>query len=729
MVVVVAALLFVFFVIPNFENYNGVAEPVTFTIFGQLCKDDENTRRSFENKLIYEKRRWISFCNQKDSNIGYAVSSAFNAPHKLTFGLAGHLSEPGLDFTLENADSGERIASFKIAQRGNPGTEWRIFTWAIPESIWGKDVRIKAIDENSGAWGWFGFTEPFTVDDISKLHLSILGKLARILFICTVIFAVIGLSAVAVSSFKAGLPLLPSFSVSVLWCCLLAMLVWGISLSNPDIAEATSKRILSFSAVILLAGVIFFKEFRSKVPSLLGLYGIWYLATLFCLSIGFLYAVLDYPLLIPIHRFNHDLATDNILPYWFAEGYVAGVIKHLGDWLSSDRPPLQAAFTVMYWPAFSKETELGYQVLSTFLQNLVVPATLLFLLSIKIDRWTRAITMVLLVMSSLYLINGFYSWPKLLPAGLSLLLVSVLCLNTLPRTGAKLLRASIVGGLVAFAYLSHGGAVFGIIGIAVAYFLGPRESSWSYRELATAVVVFACILAPWNLYQSLIDPPGNRLIKYHLAGKPEGSKDSTLQTIVDSYRAIGTAKAVDYKFRNFRAMLGRPGDYMNSAKNLVTGNDKQRTRAAMELRNQNFVHLFASIGPMIIALPLFLLLPGLRARTPPGVKTLFTSVVFGCLAWGLLMFGPGSTMIWQGALYIPLALLIGCAIVSGLLPRPINLALVGSTLILNALIYLVYVSAPIFGPGLNPYLILSSIVALLLLIAAVVVPTGKAEQY
>ena len=69
---------------------------------------------------------------------------------------------------------------------------------------------------------------------------------------------------------------------------------------------------------------------------------------------------------------------DNVIPLFFA----AKVVTHaplggylLGDWLSSDRPPLETGFVLLQWPQWYPSGREGdYQFLGTVLQSAWLPA-------------------------------------------------------------------------------------------------------------------------------------------------------------------------------------------------------------------------------------------------------------------------------------------------------------------------------------------------------------------
>ena len=81
------------------------------------------------------------------------------------------------------------------------------------------------------------------------------------------------------------------------------------------------------------------------------------------------------PWLSIVHTFWH--AGDNYGPLRLAVKMAAhqplgGFLA--GNWLASDRPPLQTGFTLLLWPLWSVADRAGYQFLGTVLQAAWLPA-------------------------------------------------------------------------------------------------------------------------------------------------------------------------------------------------------------------------------------------------------------------------------------------------------------------------------------------------------------------
>ena len=156
--------------------------------------------------------------------------------------------------------------------------------------------------------------------------------------------------------------------------------------------------------------------------------GLW---AAFDLAMGFLYGGQDAPADVSASRFSDPLPMDNQLPYLFARhieqvGHV-GSPMHVGDWLSSDRPPLQSAFFLAHtlWHRPDATAQLDLQVLATLLQSTWVVGVWALALVLTTRRSVRALMVAGAAASGQVLLNSFYTWPKLLAAAFTLLAVAV----------------------------------------------------------------------------------------------------------------------------------------------------------------------------------------------------------------------------------------------------------------------------------------------------------------
>jgi hypothetical protein len=370
---------------------------------------------------------------------------------------------------------------------------------------------------------------------------------------------------------------------------------------------------------------------------------LWALGASFLVFFGFLHGGADRGIEVATIRFSHGLPTDNDLPHYFTEWFYAngsaGHPVYPPDWLASDRPPLQVGYMLLQRPlAFSVEGT-NYQVAGVILQQLWIVGIWALLLAARVGRVTRALAMLTVLVSDLALLNGFYVWPKLLPAAM---LVAAAALVITPLWG-ELRRSpwagALVGALLGLAMMGHGSSVFGVIPLLI---IAAIRGLPSWRWLGAAALAGIVLMVPWSAYQKYGEPPGNRLVKYSLAGVPEVDSRGTAESILDAYREAGIGGVLHNKAENFITMAGggpawegleRAGDAVGSG---------DLAEAVREVRNVFFFDLFPAFGLLLIA-PLAMLAGRRRARDHPEewsfALTCFAVVAIGALAWGLLSFG------------------------------------------------------------------------------------------
>jgi hypothetical protein len=180
-----------------------------------------------------------------------------------------------------------------------------------------------------------------------------------------------------------------------------------------------------------------------------------------------------------------------------------------------------------------------------------------------------------------------------------------------------------------------------------------RARSW--RAWAPAALVFLLLVAPWIAYQRYYDPPGNRLLKWHLAGVVPIDNRSFGAALVDQYRKVGWQGA--WTARESNLIRQFDGDWRHGLQF-----DRSAVRRSFEvtayLRSAGF-YFPAGILAWFVAL--------LRRRTPRGLdrKRMLRCgvwVIASWLVWIALMFEPNSAIAHQGSYAIPLglyALLVG----------------------------------------------------------------------
>jgi hypothetical protein len=175
-------------------------------------------------------------------------------------------------------------------------------------------------------------------------------------------------------------------------------------------------------------------------------------------------------------------------------------------------------------------------------------------------------------------------------------------------------------------------------------------------------VVAALLAAPWLAYQTWYDPPANRLLKWHLAGVVPIDPRSTSETLATAYRDTPGETLRQNKLNNAHVLFF--GSFASVFDVFTTPNRARRV--------DEFFYVFRSLGILNLAwivVPIAWLIP--RFRPSHGIAlygALALWTLFTLLAWVLLMFGPGTTLLHQGSYAAMLSLYV--LAIAGLLSVP-----------------------------------------------------------
>ncbi|MBA3865920.1 MAG: hypothetical protein H0X42_06180 [Solirubrobacterales bacterium] len=423
---------------------------------------------------------------------------------------------------------------------------------------------------------------------------------------------------------------------------------------------------------------------------------LWSLGTGFLVFLGFAHGGANVPLLTPMSRFSQLLPGDNYLPLYFAEYFLAhghhGTPPDYASFLASDRPPLQIGYALSQHPFGWDKSQLDYQLMGVGLQQLWIVGLWALLLAARVGRTTRALAMGMVLVSDLAIVNGFFVWPKLLPAAMLLAAAALVLTPLWQELRTSLWAAALFAALCGLAMMGHGSSVFGVIPLlAIAAWRGLPGRRW----LGVAVAVGIVILAPWSAYQKYGDPPGNRLTKWSLSGFTGIDGRSTGEAIREEYARAGLGGAIHNHVENFVTMSGGTMAPEAIEAALDTGKVAEVIRT---LRVVVFFYLLPSLGLLLLG-PIAMILGFRRGRrNQPDWRlavSCYLAFLIGAVAWGLLLFGNGEdrTIVHVGSYLLPMLGLVGGVVgLRAVLPR-FAVYWVG----LSALFSLV-----IYAPALDP---------------------------
>lgn len=483
-----------------------------------------------------------------------------------------------------------------------------------------------------------------------------------LVLLCHTALTAVPLCAGGVVAVRRGLPTPVVLSVALLCCAVYGLLGFWAYYADPTLGKCYSLIALGAALVTTCFAARDHEVRRTAIRVLVGPLTLWFLASGFLLMLGFAHGGAAEPILTAQTRFSHPLPADNSIPYFFADWFYAhghhGSAPLFADWLASDRPPLQLGFVLAERPFEWTDAELHYQILSVLLQQLWVVGLWALLTAARVSTTTRALAMVAVLLSDLVFVNGFYVWPKLLPAALLLAAASVV-LTPLWGSARRDWRFGVLlGGLVAMAMLGHGSTMFGLAGIALVGLLAGRPG---WRLIAGGVAAGVLLMAPWSLYQALDEPPANRLSKWMLAGQIDIDQRTTREAIVDNYRDAGVRGTIDNKVENFTTITGVK-DVPHVLDPTVPARDWIRLR-----RLTAFYDLLPSLGLLIIG-PAALAVAMIRRRGDPKERRFAGACLLAgavsAATWGLLLFGNdmSRTTVHVGSYAVPILLLTGSVV-------------------------------------------------------------------
>lgn len=236
----------------------------------------------------------------------------------------------------------------------------------------------------------------------------------------------------------------------------------------------------------------------------------------------------------------NELPIDNQISLMFAEAMMRGDTQFkFGDWLGSDRPPLMSGFYLLFRSPFL-ESELAYQIIGTAVQCSVVPISI-WVLQVVLEASDRKqvlppfITLFVLILTTpLFIIHSTFLWPKILSASFLLLFVPLYLGWSVQLSHRS--SGLYAGAAASLGFLSHGAGIFYLISAALGILLLRKLGS--IKTAAVTVTTFVAMNLPWIYYQKMVNPPGDRLLKWHLAGQIPVTEDSFKTVLQSAYSDI-----------------------------------------------------------------------------------------------------------------------------------------------------------------------------------------------
>jgi hypothetical protein len=351
-----------------------------------------------------------------------------------------------------------------------------------------------------------------------------------------------------------------------------------------------------------------------------------------------------------------ELPPDNDIPLIFANRLWWNMDPRpiFSDWLSSDRPPLLTGIVLNqrilnFLPG--AHFDRHYQIIASLVQCWWVPAVWILCrracLSLRNSRWV----ILACFLSGFFFLNSVFVWPKLQAAALLLFAFAFLLRPIMGKQRLSCARACAAAAAAMLGFLSHGGVAFSILalgGICIPMVL--RNG----RSIVAACVVAGVLYLPWLAYQKFYNPPGNRLLKWHLAGvRVPNDPRGVLQTVRDEYGKLTFESWLQGKRENLWELVRLP-----------------ESATVRSWRASEFFGLIPALGVLNMGLLIYLLhfLRRRKMRAMAVLSHMFALAALGLLVWFLIMFEVGGTLNHQNSYATIIALFVIGAVLCNRLP-------------------------------------------------------------
>jgi hypothetical protein len=574
-------------------------------------------------------------------------------PTVLELNTAGYPDNGPLRLILESPDGTRQL---KLGFRSPPGSDWTLHRWTIPAEWRGQPAVLIARDQSTEQW--IGVGLPPSAATTRSANWFALGS-------------TLGATLLTVLPFFIALFLLrPRFGADPPLQITLALAGSGVFALTVFFgfyfSHALGRGLLLAGTVAALFAAWRWWRQRHGWRTDLAPLAATFLLMFVLAGITFLYGGSQSAGEVPAGRHDLNLPSDNSIPEYFSEKifHRQPLQPFLIDWLTSDRPPLQTGYLLQSRTLVSEPP--GRLAAAIACQLAVYVGLWVLIGAIGLPRRLAQLTLLVCATSGFFVLNSLFAWPKLLPAGFLLAIAGLLYRLAREKRRAAPAEILALGACAALAMLGHGGSFFGLVALGFVHL--AWHGGWrDVRLLAGSAAVAAVVFAPWLAYQKLVDPPGDRLVKYHLAGRTAIDPRGSLTVIAEAYRQTPAAEILRHKLSNFRVLAG---DFTHTLPSLAraaweaaAGNWRRAWwRTANALQGGMFFHLLQLLG---------VLSPGLlglwfgRKKHPAWVAAGWYCVqiaVASVVVWSLLMFGPEGTVVHQGTYLTGALLLVACVL-------------------------------------------------------------------
>jgi hypothetical protein len=661
---------------------------------------------------------------------GFLMSPQFAAPAFLSVQIKGSTIQRGHDLYLELEDGKSRVPI-----QVPTANIWRTFTCHVPTRWQGRQIRLVAAVADGADKTSLGVSSLRGYDFIFLVRKQITALLSLAWYPVTLLLFLCPGFAIALILVRRNTCAPPNAAImAVAISCLTSYVVFWCYFVNPVFGQVSGIVVLGTGFVSLLVVLRVRPDLRALcrdvdilVPvMLMGLVGLFDLAMLDLADIGMPWEM------TPRLRFtDQSLPFDSLIPMLFASRLWHGIDPRLvfADWHSSDRPPLQTGVFLVQWSVAAwTRIPMGaqYQFVGTAAQCSWIPAVWAFCRSRRLSPGKSATVLCFLVFSGFFVIHSVFVWPKMLAGALALWAFTLGLPGEVNRPFYAVMV--ILGLAAALALLAHGGSLFTLLALALLLLMPHRFPG--VLRLMTAASACAVVLLPWLAYQRYYDPPGNRLLKWHLAHAIDIDSRSSWQSVVDAYRSAGAARVLRNKLANAKLLfVGDGGESAMYPPSPDSDGGRLLGIDFRDLRRRESHNLLPALGILNVGwlVGIMLWLKGEMSSVSCIVRSALGLGFLNLAIWLLLMFGPATTTLHQGPFACFFLLFIAPAACLAVLPAPWPTILVAVQGTWFLLIWIVTSPANAFGP------INAGVAVLLAFLAACVIawcraPAGKAAR-
>lgn len=345
-------------------------------------------------------------------------------------------------------------------------------------------------------------------------------------------------------------------------------------------------------------------------------------------------------------------------------------------WDSSDRPPLQAGVYLSQEAILpGADTQaVHYVVVGVLLQGLWIFGIWGLLAAVRARARLVALVLTAILFSGFIVVNTFFTWPKLFAGAYLVLLAAMLFTPSFRQMRGSVVAGATAGALGGAALLAHGGTVLALLAFVIVLAIQRRWPSW--RFVLSAIAALVLTQGSWMVYQKVIDPPGDQLLRLQIANQIvlPGERGPLLKVIIDAYEKKSIGTIVSNKVSNLETPFTDVPSYVVDTTRLVESyfmggrhGETTRSGAVNDLIVINFFYLVPSIGFLSLGFFAWVVVAirGFRRRAPPAMQlagTIWLFLAINIITWALILFGPSATIIHQGTYATELLAYSACVI-------------------------------------------------------------------